>query len=82
MPPDETGNEMSDDSKSFALENAVWKSVSELFWTSVGNPHDIGTNDVMAKGAIKAIARITDAARKNLFIIILPSSTTIYSRVA
>lgn len=40
-----SGNDMLDDSRSLAVENSCSSSLSELFWLSVGNPHDIGTKD-------------------------------------
>ena len=36
------GNDMFDNSKSLAVAKSFSKPVNELFWTSVGNPHDIG----------------------------------------
>ncbi len=45
VPSTAVGNEMLDDSRSLAVENCCSSWLKELFWLSVGNPHDIGVKD-------------------------------------
>jgi hypothetical protein len=43
--PDAVGNDMSENSLLLAQAKLLSKLVSELFWTMVGKPHDMGTRD-------------------------------------
>jgi len=45
MPDVVVGNDMLVKASSFDQAKLLSKSVSELFWTMVGNPQDMGTSD-------------------------------------
>jgi len=50
----DVGNDMSENSSLLAHAKLLSKLVSELFWTMVGKPHDMGTRDAWAGSAGRA----------------------------
>lgn len=67
------GNDMSAVSMSVESAKLFSKLVNELFWTSVGNPQDIGTSDAQAG----AVSIATTAAMKSTIASLFTIMTTL-----